>query len=43
MSREAGRKSSLINALEGMAGLAGAREGRSEAARLWGAAEAGAR
>ena len=39
LSRRAGRKASLINALEGMAGLAGARREAPLAARLWGAAE----
>ena len=39
MSRRAGRKASLINALEGMASLAGARGEAPLAARLWGAAE----
>jgi predicted ATPase/DNA-binding SARP family transcriptional activator/DNA-binding CsgD family transcriptional regulator len=39
MSQRAGRKASLINALEGMASLAGARGEGPLAARLWGAAE----
>src|SRR5215211_4031226 len=39
MSQRAGRKESLINALEGMASLAGARGEAPLAARLWGAAE----
>ena len=39
MSRRAGRKASIINALEGMASLAGARREAPLAARLWGAAE----
>ena len=39
MSQRAGRKASLINALEGMASLAGARGEAPLAARLWGAAE----
>jgi predicted ATPase/DNA-binding CsgD family transcriptional regulator len=39
MSRRAGRKASIINALEGMASLAGAREEAPLAAKLWGAAE----
>jgi len=41
ISQTAGAKSSLINALEGAASLAGARGYAAEAARLWGAAEAG--
>jgi DNA-binding CsgD family transcriptional regulator len=41
MSQSAGRKPSLINALEGMASLAGAQGDAPRAARLWGAAEAG--
>jgi predicted ATPase/DNA-binding SARP family transcriptional activator/DNA-binding CsgD family transcriptional regulator len=40
-SQKAGIKPSVINALEGMASLAGAREDAPRAARLWGAAEAG--
>jgi predicted ATPase/DNA-binding CsgD family transcriptional regulator/Tfp pilus assembly protein PilF len=40
MSQSAGTKASLINALEGMASLAGAREEDPLAARLWGAADA---
>jgi predicted ATPase/DNA-binding SARP family transcriptional activator/DNA-binding CsgD family transcriptional regulator len=39
MSRRAGRKASIINALEGMASLAGARGEAPLAAKLWGAAE----
>jgi DNA-binding CsgD family transcriptional regulator len=39
VSREAGNKPSAINALEGMASLAGARREAPLAARLWGAAE----
>jgi predicted ATPase/DNA-binding SARP family transcriptional activator/DNA-binding CsgD family transcriptional regulator len=39
MSRRVGRKASLVNALEGMASLAGARREAPLAARLWGAAE----
>jgi DNA-binding CsgD family transcriptional regulator len=39
-SQEAGSKSSIINAVEGMAGLAGALREDARAARLWGAAEA---
>jgi predicted ATPase/DNA-binding SARP family transcriptional activator/DNA-binding CsgD family transcriptional regulator len=39
MSQRAGRKASLINALEGMASLVGARGEAPLAARLWGAAE----
>jgi DNA-binding CsgD family transcriptional regulator len=39
MSRRTGRRASLINALEGMASLAGARREAPLAARLWGAAE----
>jgi predicted ATPase/DNA-binding SARP family transcriptional activator/DNA-binding CsgD family transcriptional regulator len=39
MSRRAGRKASIINALEGMASLAGVRGEAPLAARLWGAAE----
>lgn len=41
ISQASGAKSSLINALEGAASLAGARGYAAEAARLWGAAEAG--
>ena len=41
VSQPAGRKASLLNALEGMASLATARETDTLAARLWGAAEAG--
>ena len=41
ISRSAGRKESITNALEGMASLAAARETDPRAARLWGAAEAG--
>jgi predicted ATPase/DNA-binding SARP family transcriptional activator/DNA-binding CsgD family transcriptional regulator len=41
VSQPAGRKSSLMNALEGMASLSAARETDTRAARLWGAAEAG--
>ena len=41
ISQRAGREASIINALEGMAGLAGARGDAPQAARLWGAAEAG--
>jgi DNA-binding CsgD family transcriptional regulator len=40
ISQEAGRKPSVINALEGMAGLAGALQENTRAARLWGAAQA---
>jgi len=40
VSQEAGRKPSVINALEGMAGLAGALGEATRAARLWGGAEA---
>jgi predicted ATPase/DNA-binding SARP family transcriptional activator/DNA-binding CsgD family transcriptional regulator len=39
MSRRTDRRASLINALEGMASLAGARREAPLAARLWGAAE----
>jgi DNA-binding CsgD family transcriptional regulator/tetratricopeptide (TPR) repeat protein len=41
VSQEAGRKPTTINALEGMASLAGARREATRAARLWGAAEVG--
>ena len=40
VSRQAGTKPSVINTLEGMAGLAGAVKEDIRAARLWGAAEA---
>jgi non-specific serine/threonine protein kinase len=40
MSQDAGRKPTVINALEGMASLAGALGEDTRAARLWGAAEA---
>jgi predicted ATPase/DNA-binding CsgD family transcriptional regulator/Tfp pilus assembly protein PilF len=40
MSQRAGRKASLINALEGIASLAGTLGEAPQAARLWGAAEA---
>jgi predicted ATPase/DNA-binding CsgD family transcriptional regulator len=40
LSQSAGRRASLINALEGMASLAGVRGKAPLAARLWGAAEA---
>jgi hypothetical protein len=39
MSRRAGRRASLINALEEMASLAGVRREAPLAASLWGAAE----
>jgi predicted ATPase/DNA-binding SARP family transcriptional activator/DNA-binding CsgD family transcriptional regulator len=41
ISQSAGIKASIINALEGMASLAGARGNAPQAARLWGAAGAG--
>ncbi len=41
ISQSAGRKESIINALEGMASLAAAHETDPRAARLWGAAGAG--
>ena len=40
VSQQAGTKPSVINTLEGMAGLAGAVKEDIRAARLWGAAEA---
>jgi len=40
MAHSAGRKPTIINILEGMASLAGARGEATRAARLWGAAEA---
>jgi predicted ATPase/DNA-binding SARP family transcriptional activator/DNA-binding CsgD family transcriptional regulator len=39
MSQDLGRKETIVNTLEGMASLAGARGEATRAARLWGAAE----